>query len=87
MKTNNKLNNKIKCNVNSCEHNNTDNKHCELENISISCICNENECHDCNETICESFEETGSNITNNEYEVDSEIETNKKYNIRRKRTK
>lgn len=77
MKTNNKSNDKIKCDVNSCTHNNTDDKCCELESIKISCTCDVNECHDCKETICESFEETGSNITNNEYEVDSESETNK----------
>ena len=64
----------IKCNVNTCVHNNTDDNYCELDSISVSCACDNDECCDCSETICESFEKTGSNITDDEYEVDSEKE-------------
>lgn len=63
---------KIKCDVDSCTHNDKDTKCCELDSISVSCTCNNDECEDCKETICESFETTGSNITDNEYEVNSE---------------
>lgn len=74
-KTQSKNKNKIKCDVNTCTHNNTKDKCCELESIKISCTCNNDECNCSEETICESFDTTGSNITDNEYEVDSEIES------------
>lgn len=67
---------KIKCDVDSCEHNNTDDKCCELDSIKISCTCNNDECECLEETVCQSFKTTGSNITDNEYEVDSEEEDN-----------
>lgn len=69
-----KKENKIKCDVDSCTYNNTDDKCCELDSIKISCTCKNDECECCEETICQSFESTGSNITDNEYEVVSEIE-------------
>ncbi len=71
-----KSNNKIKCDVNTCTYNNKDNKCCELDSIKISCTCNNDNCDCCEETICQSFESTGSNITDNEYEVNSENENN-----------
>lgn len=64
----------IECNVDSCKHNNCEDGVCELESIKVSCTCDHDECEDCGETICESFETTGSNITDNEYEVNSENE-------------
>ena len=48
--------NKIKCEVESCKHNNCKKGICELDSIKVSCICKNDEC-DCTEnTICNSFE-------------------------------
>ena len=69
-----KSNSNIKCDVTSCENNNCEEGTCQLENVSISCSCDTDDCHDSCETICQSFKETGSDITDNEYEVDSEIQ-------------
>lgn len=69
-----KIKNKIECDVDSCSYNNSNDNCCELESIKISCTCNNDECHCIEETVCQSFKATGSNITDNEYEVDSEIE-------------
>lgn len=49
-------NQKIKCTVNSCKYNDTSNKLCSLDKISISCTCNSNNCKSYKETICGSFE-------------------------------
>ena len=68
-----KKNNKIKCDVKSCEYNNAHKNICNLNTIKISCICNNESCIDSKETICQSFERTSSPITDNEYEVTSEI--------------
>lgn len=69
-----KKNKNIKCDVDTCKHNNKDNECCKLESISISCTCKNDEC-DCTEsTICQSFENTSSPITDNEYEVKENIE-------------
>lgn len=80
MKKNNKesnCNEKIKCDVESCKYNNNEENYCELDSIQVSCVCDESECEDCNETICASFEcdeEKCGNITDNEYEVQSELD-------------
>lgn len=42
----------IKCDVNTCKHNNTADKCCELDSIEISCTCNNDECDCQEETIC-----------------------------------
>ena len=73
-KKKNKSNSNIRCDVASCDHNNFKEGTCQLEKVKISCTCNNDECSDCVETICQSFETTKSNITDNEYEVQSEIE-------------
>ncbi len=65
---------KIKCNVDSCQHNNCEEGICDLETISVSCTCNNDECCDCKETVCESFETTGGDITDTVYEVQAETE-------------
>lgn len=69
-----KSNHNIKCDVASCENNNYEEGTCRLEKVSISCSCDNDKCCDSNETVCQSFKETSSNITDNEYEVDSESE-------------
>ena len=69
-----KSNNNIKCDVVSCENNNYEEGTCRLEKVSISCSCDNDKCCDSNETVCQSFKETSANITDNEYEVDSETE-------------
>lgn len=65
---------KINCDVDSCKYNNCEEGTCNLDTISVSCSCDNDKCTDCDETICQSFETTGSNITDNEYEVQSEKE-------------
>ena len=50
-----KENNNIKCDVESCKHN--EEKKCNLDEVKISCTCENNECNCIDETICESFEE------------------------------
>ena len=69
-----KSNSNIKCDVASCDHNNCEEGTCQLEEVCISCSCDNDKCCDTSETICQSFEETKANITDNEYEVTSEIE-------------
>ncbi len=49
------MNNKIKCNVNSCNHNNNVNNYCELDSIEISCTCDNNNCNCYEKTVCNSF--------------------------------
>jgi hypothetical protein len=69
-----KSNSNIKCDVVSCENNNLEEGTCTLKEVSISCDCDNDKCHDTCETICQSFKETSANINDNEYEVDSDSE-------------
>lgn len=71
-KKNNNTN--IKCNVDTCVHNNQDDKCCNLDSISVSCTCKNDACTCTEETVCQSFKTTSGKITDNEYEVDSEDE-------------
>lgn len=50
-----KKNKNIKCNVESCKHNNLDEKECKLPEIKIGCDCDDVHCKE--DTICDSFEE------------------------------
>ena len=65
---------KIKCDVNNCTHNNNKQNCCELDSVKISCTCDNTECNCCEETICQSFTATSSNITDNEYEGTAELD-------------
>ena len=65
-----KKQNNIKCDVSSCNYNNCEEGTCKLKEVHISCNCDKDNCHDSLETVCQSFIETSSNITDNEYEVD-----------------
>lgn len=67
-----KSNSNIECDVVSCENNNCEEGTCCLEKVCISCNCANDDCHETYETVCQSFKENGSNITDNEYEVTSE---------------
>ena len=69
-----KTNKNIKCDVDTCKHNNKDDAFCELESITISCTCDNDNCECIEETICQSFENTAGEITDNEYEVNSDKE-------------
>ena len=69
-----KNNSKIICDVASCNYNNEEEGKCTLENVCISCQCNKDECCDNSSTICQSFTSSGGIITDNEYEVVSELE-------------
>ena len=56
MKKNNKtVNQKIKCDVNTCDFNNNEDNICNLEEIKISGMLNDNNTTDKFETICDSF--------------------------------
>ena len=50
-----KENNNIKCDVETCKHN--EDKRCDLNEVKISCTCGCDECSCVDDTICESFEE------------------------------
>ena len=52
-----KNNQKIKCNVKSCEYNKCDCNECNLEEIMVSCNsgCQNDKVNKKNETICDSF--------------------------------
>ncbi|MCI8347342.1 MAG: DUF1540 domain-containing protein [Bacilli bacterium] len=45
----------IKCDVESCKHNNCDEGVCELDSIKVSCTCDNNECECPENTVCDSF--------------------------------
>lgn len=53
-----KENNNIKCDVETCKHN--EDKCCDLDEVKISCNCGCDECNCVDDTICESFEEKES---------------------------
>ena len=77
MKKNKKTSNdSIKCNVESCKHNNCDEGTCTLEEIEISCTCDNCDCSNEDETICRSFEndesESDDDNEQEEYEEESE---------------
>ncbi len=67
-------NNNIICDVDSCDYNDSKEGTCTLKCIKVSCTSNRNNCQTSDETVCESFENTGSPITDNVYEVTSEIQ-------------
>ena len=48
-------NQKIKCNVNSCDFNDINCDECTLKQIKVSCSCNNHNVHEKSETICSSF--------------------------------
>ena len=75
-KNKSKSNSNIKCDVSSCENNNFEEGTCQLEKVSISCSCDTDKCHEVCESVCQSFKDISSNITDNEYEVTSEINEN-----------
>lgn len=47
---------KIKCDVESCKYNANDKKLCELDEIKVSCTCDNNDVEEKKDTICQSFE-------------------------------
>lgn len=46
---------KIKCNVANCKYNNTKDCECNLDEIKVSCNCNNCDCEHKDATICDSF--------------------------------
>lgn len=52
----NNKNVKIKCDVESCRHQNTEKQECELNEIKVSCICDNDDCSCSTDTICDSFD-------------------------------
>ena len=67
--SNKKCNSSIKCDVESCIHQNADKGECELEQIKVTCTCDNDNCECSNDTICDSFEHEEENDDSNE-EVD-----------------
>ncbi len=65
---------KIKCDVESCKHQNTEDEVCELNEIKVSCNCNNDECESNDETVCESFESVEDDIDDDDIGI--EVETN-----------
>ena len=65
---------KIKCDVESCRHQNTDENTCKLDEIKVSCICDNEECECSDETVCESFESTEENIDDSDIEVEIDFD-------------
>lgn len=63
---------KIKCDVDSCKHQNSDDKVCELDEIKVSCTCNNDECECNDETVCESFDSIEEDIDESDIEVNTE---------------
>ncbi len=48
---------KINCSVHNCKYNNELEHLCQLKQINITCTCNQEQCINKKETICNSFEE------------------------------
>jgi len=67
------MKNKIKCDVKTCNYNNSNKNRCNLNSIKITSI-NNKDCTNQLETICQSFEKTSSPINDNVYEITSETE-------------
>lgn len=63
---------KIKCDVDSCKHQNSDDKVCELDEIKVSCTCNNDECECNDKTVCESFDSIEEDIDESDIEVNTE---------------
>ncbi len=59
---------KIKCDVESCVHQNNDEKVCELDSIKVSSCedCNDDEVVENEQTVCESFDCDESSIPDEE---------------------
>ena len=55
-----KKNQKIKCNVETCKHNDCEQELCQLSEIKVGCGCDDTNCKD--DTICVSFEEEKNDI-------------------------
>ena len=66
----------IKCDVESCKHQNTEEGLCELDEIKVSCECSNDDCKENQETICESFDcdEEVVDSSNSDPDVDSDID-------------
>jgi hypothetical protein len=66
----------INCDVASCNYNNEKEGKCCLKKINVSASNNRYLCSDASSTLCQSFENSGGIINDNEYEIasDSQIE-------------
>lgn len=50
------VNSSIKCNVESCKHNDSEKGSCTLNEIEVDCTCDSCDCTETGETICKSFD-------------------------------
>ncbi len=69
-KKNNCKSTKVKCDVESCKFQNDEEGICELEEVQISCDCDNDECGCNEETICESFESAEEKDEHEEEDID-----------------
>lgn len=67
-------NGSIKCDVESCEYNNCEEGTCTLDEIKVSCTCDNCDCYDTSETICQSFECKEADESDTDIDMDEEDE-------------
>ena len=73
-----KKKNKIRCDVTNCIYNNIEEGDCTLDKVKISSMDRGSECSNASSTLCQSFEKSSGNITDNEYEVTCDISEEEK---------
>lgn len=69
----NKTKRTVHCDVSNCLYNDNEEGDCRLIDVSISSLGRGSECDEASSTLCQSFENSGGIITDNEYEVSSEF--------------
>ena len=73
-----KKKNKIKCDVTNCIYNNLEEGDCSLDKVKITSKDRGDQCSNSSSTLCQSFEKSSGIITDNEYEITSELPNDKK---------
>lgn len=69
-----KCNSSIKCDVETCKYNDNEEEKCTLEEIKVSCTCDNCDCTNKDETICKSFKEVDSDEDDDDEDEDIEVE-------------
>ena len=64
---------RINCDVSTCLYNEKEKGKCILKDLYISSLNRGSECTSSSSTICQSFQNTGGIITDNEYEISNEF--------------
>ena len=68
-----KKKNKIKCDVTNCIYNDINQNDCSLDKVKITSMGRGDNCLTSSSTLCQSFEKSSGIITDNEYEIDCEM--------------